>query len=96
MVEVRQTEVFVDWLAGLRDRKASARILVLIARLRSGNFGDAKRLSNAVSELRVDYGPGYRIYFTMRGNVLIILLCGGDKRSQTADIAKAERLAEEL
>jgi putative addiction module killer protein len=91
-MEVRQTERFLDWLSGLGDREAAVRI----ARLRGGNFGDAKRLTKNVSEMRIDYGPGYRLYFTRRGAVVVILLCGGDKRTQSADIAEAERLAEDL
>lgn len=96
MMEVRQTERFLDWLSGLGDREATVRISVRIARLRGGNFGDAKRLTKNVSEMRIDYGPGYRLYFTRRGAVVVILLCGGDKRTQSADIAEAERLAEDL
>jgi putative addiction module killer protein len=95
MIEVRQTKVFSDWLQAVRDDRAVSRILLRISRFRVGNFGDAKRLSERVSEARVDYGPGYRIYFTLRGTTLIILLCGGDKRTQAADILRAKRLAEE-
>lgn len=92
MMEVRQTERFLDWLSGLGGREAAVRI----ARLRGGNFGDAKRLTKNVFEMRIDYGPGYRLFFTRRGAVVVILLCGGDKRTQSADIAEAERLAEDL
>jgi putative addiction module killer protein len=95
MIEVRQTKVFSDWLQAVRDDRAVSRILLRISRFRVGNFGDAKRLRERVSEARVDYGPGYRIYFTLRGTTLIILLCGGDKRTQAADIVRAKRLAEE-
>jgi putative addiction module killer protein len=95
MIEVRQTKVFSDWLQAVRDDRAVSRILLRIGRFRVGNFGDAKRLSERVSEARVDYGPGYRIYFTLRGTTLIILLCGGDKRTQAADMVRAKRLAEE-
>ena len=95
MIEVRQTKVFSDWLQAVRDDRAVSRILLRISRFRVGNFGDAKRLSERVSEARVDYGPGYRIYFTLRGTTLIILLCGGDKRTQAADMVRAKRLAEE-
>jgi putative addiction module killer protein len=84
MIEVRQTKVFSDWLQAVRDDRAVSRILLRISRFRVGNFGDAKRLRERVSEARVDYGPGYRIYFTLRGTTLIILLCGGDKRTQAA------------
>jgi putative addiction module killer protein len=96
VIEVRRTAEFADWLEALRDAQAKARIVARIARLRAGNFGDAKRLGGHVSELRVDYGPGYRLYFTMRGNTVVILLCGGDKSTQKADIAKALRMAEEV
>ena len=95
MIEVRQTKVFSDWLQAVRDDRAVSRILLRISRLRVGNFGDAKRLRERVSKARVDYGPGYHIYFTLRGTTLIILLCGGDKRTQAADIVRAKRLAEE-
>ena len=95
MIEVRQTKLFSDWLQALRDDRAVARILLRISRFRAGNFGDVKRLSERVSEAQVVHGPGYRIYFHLRGNTLIILLCGGDKRTQAADIAEAKRLAEE-
>lgn len=96
MIEVRETKEFGDWLVALRDDRAAARILVRIARLSAGNFGDVKRLSKTVSELRIDYGPGYRLYFTRQGEELVILLCGGDKRTQDTDLARAERLAEGL
>ena len=95
MIEVRQTKVFSDWLQAVRDDRAVSRILVRIGRFRVGNFGDAKRLGKRVSEARVDHGPGYRIYFTLRGTTLIILLRGGDKRAQVADTLRAKRLAEE-
>ncbi len=93
MIEVRQTKVFSDWLQAVRDDRAVSRILLRIGRFRVGNFGDAKRLSERVSEARVDYGPGYRIYFTLRGTTLIILLCRGDKRTQAADILRARGLS---
>ncbi len=96
MIDVRQTRKFASWLDFLNDTRAKARIVARIARLRAGNFGDVKRVRNTVSELRVDYGPGYRIYFTMKDTSLVILLCGGDKSAQSADIAAAERIAEEL
>jgi putative addiction module killer protein len=95
MIEVRQTKVFSDWLQAMRDDRAVSRILLRIGRFRVGNFGDAKRLGERVSEARVDHGPGYRVYLTSRGTTLIILLCGGDKRTQAADILRAKRLAEE-
>jgi putative addiction module killer protein len=92
MVEVRQTNAFREWLADLRDLRAKQRIV----RLQSGLIGDAKAVAAGVSELRVDYGPGYRIYFVQRGSAIIILVCGGDKRSQGRDIARAKSLAKEL
>lgn len=95
-VEVRQTDIFVAWFEDLRDREARARITVRIRRLSLGNPGDVKSVGNGVSEMRIDYGPGYRVYFTKRGNALVILLCGGDKRTQERDIARAQELAEEL
>jgi putative addiction module killer protein len=82
MVDVRQTTNFRQWLDGLTDHKAAARIAQRIVRLQAGLIGDAKPVGGGVSELRVDYGPGYRVYFVQRGLVLIILLCGGDKRTQ--------------
>jgi putative addiction module killer protein len=96
MIEVRQTKTFMEWRAGLRDAVARKRIGARIDRLSFGNFGDAKPVGEGVSELRLDFGPGYRIYFVQRGDVLVILLCGGDKSAQARDIAKAKRLAQEL
>ena len=93
MIEVRQTEVYANWFAGLRDRQARARIDVRIRRLSLGNSGDVKPVGEGVSEMRIDYGPGYRIYFVQRGQQLIILLAGGDKRTQTQDIQTALELA---
>lgn len=95
MVEVRQTAEFARWFARLRDEAAAARIQARIRRLSLGNAGDAKPVGEGVSELRIDHGPGYRVYFVQRGAVLAILLCGGDKRSQAQDIAKAKTLAVE-
>ena len=95
MVEVRQTSVFADWLSGLRDRTAVARIDIRIRRLSLGNFGDVKPLGNGLSELRIDYGPGYRVYFRTRGQSIVILLCGGDKSMQGRDIDLAKALAKE-
>jgi putative addiction module killer protein len=95
MIEVRQTEVFSRWFAGLADHIA-ARILARIRRLEIGDAGDVKSVGGGVSELRIDYGPGYRLYFTRRGNTLVILLCGGDKKSQSRDIAKARQMAKEV
>jgi len=96
MVEVLQTEVFATWLASLHDRTARARILVRIDRLRLGLAGDAKPVGQGVSELRIDHGPGYRVYLTWRGKVLVILLAGGDKRTQARDILKAQCLRRQL
>ncbi|MGD0293145.1 MAG: type II toxin-antitoxin system RelE/ParE family toxin [Terracidiphilus sp.] len=95
MIEVRQTVVFSDWLRKLRDEKARSRILIRIRRLSLGNFGDAKPVGNGVSELRIDYGPGYRVYLQQRGSMLVLLLAGGSKKTQSADIAKAKKLAKE-
>jgi putative addiction module killer protein len=82
MIEIRQTLVFAAWLDGLRDRAARARIDVRLRRLSLGNPGDVKPVGQGVSELRIDYGPGYRVYFVQRGELLTILLAGGDKRTQ--------------
>jgi len=96
MIEIRKTEVFARWLGSLRDIRARARVQVRIERLASGHFGDAKPVGKGVSELRIDCGPGYRVYVTKRANAVVILLAGGDKRSQTADIRTAVRLAQNL
>lgn len=96
MIEVRQTEEFSKWLQGLRDERARARIAERLLRVEAGNFGDAKPVGDGLSELRIDYGPGYRVYFVRRGPVLVILLCGGDKRTQAADIKRAKRTARKL
>lgn len=96
MVEVRQTVVFARWLDRLKDRRGRARILVRLDRLKLGNPGDVQPVLAGVSELRIDHGPGYRVYFVQCGAVLVILLCGGDKSTQSRDIARAKRMAEEL
>lgn len=96
MVETRKTELFAKWLDNLHDIRAKARVLVRIERLASGNAGDVKPVGEGISEIRIDYGPGYRVYFMKRGSELIILLAGGDKSSQTADIKVALRLARDL
>ena len=96
MVEIRKTDLFAKWLDNLRDVNAKARVLIRIERLASGNAGDVKPVGEGISEMRIDYGPGYRVYFIKRGNELIILLAGGDKSSQTADIKVAIRLASNL
>jgi putative addiction module killer protein len=96
MVEVRQTDLFKDWFAGLGDANARRRIAQRIVRLQSGLLGDAKPVGEGVSELRIDYGPGYRLYFVRRGTDIVILLCGGDKRTQARDIGRAKTLAAEV
>lgn len=93
MIEIRQTETYAEWFASLRDQKARARIDVRIRRLSLGNPGDVKPIGSGVSELRIDYGPGYRVYFSQRGPMLIILLAGGDKGTQDRDIKKTLELA---
>jgi putative addiction module killer protein len=95
-MEIRQTEVFAAWFARLRDATARARIDARIRRLSVGNPGDVKPVGGGVSEMRIDYGPGYRIYFMQRGQELIILLAGGDKRTQPEDIVRARRLVSEI
>jgi putative addiction module killer protein len=95
MLEVRQSIVFTAWLAKLRDRNAAARIVARLRRFELGNLGDVKPVGEGVSEARIDYGPGYRLYFVKRGAVLIVMLCGGDKRTQDADIKQAKKLAKE-
>jgi putative addiction module killer protein len=96
VIEVRQTRAFTDWLEALRDRAARTRIIVRLRRVEFGNFGDAKSVGDGVSELRIDYGPGYRLYFCRRGDVVVVMLCGGDKGSQARDIERAKAMAREL
>ena len=96
MIEVRQTEAYSRWFEELRDRQARARINIRIRRLSLGNFGDVKPVGEGVSELRIEYGPGYRVYFAQRGRALVVLLAGGDKHSQEKDIKRALDLAREL
>ncbi len=96
MVEIRKTELFAKWIDNLRDIQAKARVLVRVERLASGNSGDVKPVGEGISEMRIDYGPGYRVYFTKRGSELIILLAGGDKSSQAHDIKVALRIAQNL
>jgi putative addiction module killer protein len=96
MLEIRKTEVFARWVDGLRDVRARARVLARIERLAAGNPGDAAPVGEGVSELRIDYGPGYRVYFKKRGRRLIVLLAGGDKSTQSKDIRAALRLARGL
>lgn len=92
MIEVRQTEAYASWFRQLRDDKARFRILVRIRRLSLGNFGDLKSVGDGVSELRIDYGPGYRVYLQQRGSLLVLLLAGGSKKTQSTDIIKAKKL----
>jgi putative addiction module killer protein len=96
MVEIRKTDVFAQWLDKIQDIRARARILVRIERLSAGNPGDAKPVGEGVSELRIDYGPGYRVYYRKQGRKVIILLAGGVKDSQAKDIKTALRLARNL
>ena len=96
MYTVLQSGTFKEWLAGLKDAQARARIIARIRRVELGNLGDTKTVGKGVSEMRVDYGPGYRLYFSMRDQVLILLLCGGDKRTQGNDIKRAQRMVREL
>lgn len=96
MVEIRKTDVFARWLDNLKDIRAKARILIRIDRMQTGNFGDVSPVGEGVSELRIFYGPGYRIYFAQRGSEVVILLNDGDKGSQKKDIARAKKLAQEL
>ena len=96
MVEIRKTELFAGWLDDLRDLRARARVQARIERLAGGNPGDVRPVGEGVSELRIDYGPGYRVYFKRYRRELIILLAGGDKRSQARDIKTALRLARNL
>lgn len=93
MPSVRTTPYFDDWFSALRDIRARARIQTRIDRLEMGNPGDSKAVGGGILELRIDYGPGYRVYFTQRGAVLVVLLCGGDKSTQQADITRAKAIA---
>ncbi len=96
VLEVRKTEAYVQWLDGLRDVRARARVLVRVERLAAGNPGDVRPVGEGVSELRIDYGPGYRVYFKKRGRMIVVLLVGGDKRTQSRDVRTALRLARNL
>jgi putative addiction module killer protein len=93
MIEVHQTLIYAEWFDQLRDRQAQARIDVRIRRLSLGNPGDVCPVGEGVSELRIDYGPGYRVYFVQRGAMMVILLCGGDKSTQDRDVRTAKELA---
>lgn len=96
MLEIRQTEEFARWFKRLRDRQARGRILVRIRRLQLGNPGDVASVGEGVSELRIPFGPGYRVYFVQHGSALVVLLVGGDKSTQSRDIARAKVLARSL
>jgi putative addiction module killer protein len=96
VIEVRQTDEFQKWLRTLRDDRAVARIAARSRRLEQGNPGDAKSVGSGLLEMRVDYGPGYRVYYVRRGAVIVVLLCGGDKRTQQRDIKRAEALVAKL
>jgi putative addiction module killer protein len=96
LFQIRETIEFANWFDTLRDRKASAKIADRIRRAGDGNFGDVKHAGGGLSEMRVDYGPGYRVYLSQRGNELVVLLCGGDKRTQDRDIKRAKQLKAEL
>ncbi len=95
-MKVEQTESFARWLDGLRDRRAQTIIAARITRLAAGHLGDAKALGGRLMELRIAFGPGYRLYFCLRDGQVVILLCGGDKDSQARDIAKARSILEQL
>jgi putative addiction module killer protein len=95
MIEVRQTVVFIEWLRRLRDRRAQERITQRIVRLQAGLFGDVKYFEG-IGELRIDHGPGYRVYFVRNGDVFVLLLCGGDKGTQKRDIERAIEMAREV
>jgi len=96
MIEIRKTDNFAKWINGLRDIRARARVLVRIERLASGNPGDVKAIGEGLSELRINYGPGYRVYYKRRGQKVVVLLAGGDKSTQAKDIKTALRLAKNL
>ena len=93
MIEVRQTAEFSDWLHRLKDVDAFARIAARLRRLERGNPGDIRSVGKGVMEMRIDYGPGYRVYYVRRGAAIVILLCAGDKRTQTREIKRAQDLA---
>ncbi len=95
MLEVLKSATFERWFDGLRDHEAQARVVARIRRLSLGNPGDVKAVGSGISEMRVDYGPGYRVYYAQRGNALVLLCCGGDKRTQNADIRRAIAIAKD-
>lgn len=94
-IKIVRSDTFDRWMKGLKDKRGAARIQLRIDRLANGNPGDAKPVGAGVSELRIDVGPGYRVYYQQRGDVLIVLLCGGDKSTQQKDIEKAHEIAKE-
>ena len=96
MIEIRETVVYKKWFDSIKDRKTRSVIDVRIRRVSIGNFGDVEPVGNGISELKIDYGTGFRIYFLKQGNVIIFLLCGGNKSSQAKDILKARELAERI
>ena len=96
MIEIRQTETFQKWFAGLKDRRVNQIIAKRLVRIEAGLMGDTKSVGEGVSEVRINYGPGYRLYFTRRGQTVILLLCGGDKGSQTRDIRAAQNMEKEI
>lgn len=96
MIEICETDTYKKWFDSLRDKRAKARIDVRIKRISLGNFGDVEPVGNGVSEIKIDYGGGYRVYFVKQGNIIVILLCGGDKSTQSKDIQKAHELAQRL
>jgi putative addiction module killer protein len=96
MITIRETEQFKTWIRGLKDRVTQAIINARIRRISGGNFGDSKPVGDGVSELRIDYGPGFRVYFTQMGREIVILLCGGDKSTQSGDIEAAKQIAQNL
>ena len=96
MIEVRQTKEFSGWLRRLKDANVVARIVGRIRRMEGGNPGDAKSVGKGLMEMRIDYGPGYRVYYVHRGAQIVVLLCAGDKRTQRQDIRRAQELAEQV
>jgi putative addiction module killer protein len=96
VIEIRQTAVYSKWFVALRDLRARTQILRRVERMEAGNPGDVAAVGNGISEMRIHYGPGYRLYFTQRGNDVVLLLCGGDKNSQARDIVMAKQIAKEL
>ncbi|MEM6406641.1 MAG: type II toxin-antitoxin system RelE/ParE family toxin [Pseudomonadota bacterium] len=96
MIKIRKTALFTKWFDGLKDRRAKARIQARIDRMEMGNFGDIAPVGEGVSELRIPYGPGYRVYCLQRGSVIVILLSGGNKNTQAADIVRAKKIAKQI